>query len=83
MKLWLGVLLQHIKFTNLFEKSLQIVDSSIALPYWEFTYDNSKGFKYDNEVAYCIRGCAISLVSTSLDIECGLFRSHARSIQRS
>lgn len=45
-----GVILQHIKFTNLFESSLQLVDPSAALPYWEFTADNSWGLKYDNDV---------------------------------
>jgi len=45
-----GVLLQHIKFTNLFESSLQLVNPSASLPYWEFTADNSRGLKYDNDV---------------------------------
>lgn len=45
-----GVVLQHIKFTNLFESSMQLINPSVALPYWEFTADNAKGFKYNNEM---------------------------------
>ena len=46
----LGVVLQHIKFTNFFEASMQLVNPSVALPYWEFTADNAKGYKYNNEM---------------------------------
>jgi hypothetical protein len=45
-----GVILQHIKFTNLFESSMQMVDPSTALPYWEFTRDSAEGLKYDNHI---------------------------------
>lgn len=40
-----GFLLQHAKVTNIFEKSLQAVNPSLALPYWDFTIDNA--LKYD------------------------------------
>jgi MFS family permease len=33
----LGFLPQHIKLSNLFELSLQAVNPSLSLPYWEFT----------------------------------------------
>jgi len=35
----LGFLPQHIKITNAFEKSMQAVDRSVSLPYWDFTID--------------------------------------------
>jgi hypothetical protein len=35
----LGFLAQHIKLTNMFEESMQAVDPSITLPYWDFTID--------------------------------------------
>ena len=38
-----GFLPQHIKMTNSFEKSIQSVDSSVVLPYWDFTIDNAAG----------------------------------------
>ena len=39
----LGFLIQHIKFTNLFEGALQAIDPSVSLPYWDFTIDVSSG----------------------------------------
>ena len=38
-----GFLAQHMKMTNIFEKSIQAVDPSVALPYWDFTIDSSQG----------------------------------------
>lgn len=35
----LGFLTQHIKITNIFEKSMQSFDPSVSLPYWDFTID--------------------------------------------
>lgn len=35
----LGFVPQHIKLTNMFEASVQTVDPSFALPYWDFTID--------------------------------------------
>ena len=29
---------------------MQLVNPSVALPYWEFTADNAKGYKYNNEM---------------------------------
>jgi hypothetical protein len=29
---------------------MQMINPSVALPYWEFTADNAKGFKYNNEM---------------------------------
>ena len=34
-----GFLTQHMKLTNAFEKAMQAVDLSVALPYWDFTID--------------------------------------------
>lgn len=39
----LGFLPQHIKTTNMFEKSMQTVDPSASLPYWDFTIDYEEG----------------------------------------
>ena len=38
-----GFLPQHIKMTNIVETSLQAINPSIALPYWDFTVDQSEG----------------------------------------
>jgi len=38
----LGFVPQHIKLTNMFEESVQSVDPSFALPYWDFTIDVSQ-----------------------------------------
>uniref|UniRef100_A0A7S2W3X4 Tyrosinase copper-binding domain-containing protein n=1 Tax=Rhizochromulina marina TaxID=1034831 RepID=A0A7S2W3X4_9STRA len=35
----LGLLTQHIALSNAFERSLQAIDSSIALPYWDYTLE--------------------------------------------
>lgn len=37
-----GFLLQHSKITRIFEKSLQAIDPSLAMPYWDYTIDDSK-----------------------------------------
>ena len=34
---------QHIKMTNVFEKSMQSVDPSVCLPYWDFTIEYANG----------------------------------------
>ena len=39
----LGFLPQHIKMTNMFEESVQQVDPSFSLPYWDFTIDTEEG----------------------------------------
>lgn len=36
----LGFLPQHIKITNYFEESIQAVDPSVSLPYWDYTYES-------------------------------------------
>lgn len=36
----LGFFPQHIKMTNMFELSMQSVDPSITLPYWDFTIES-------------------------------------------
>ena len=36
-----GFLLQHIKLSNIFELSMQAVDKSTCLPYWDFTIESS------------------------------------------
>lgn len=37
----LGFVTQHIKLSNMFEKSMQSVDPSVTLPYWEFTREST------------------------------------------
>jgi len=39
----LGFLPQHIKISNIFEKSMQAVDPSVSLFYWDFTIDTVAG----------------------------------------
>lgn len=39
-----GILTHHVAITLQFEQSLQVIDPSISLPYWEYTMD---GYKYD------------------------------------
>ena len=39
----LGFLIQHIKLTNLFEKSMQSVNPAVTMPYWESTIEQSDG----------------------------------------
>ena len=39
----LGFLPQHFKITNIFEASMQAVDPSISLPYWDFTIESEDG----------------------------------------
>jgi hypothetical protein len=38
-----GFLPQHIKMTNIVEATLQAIDPSVSLPYWDFTIDQSEG----------------------------------------
>jgi len=45
-----GFLAQHMKMTNIFEKSMQAVDPSVTLPYWDFTIDESQGKSSFNSV---------------------------------
>lgn len=35
----LGFLPQHVKITNIFELAVQAVNPAVALPYWDYTYD--------------------------------------------
>ena len=38
-----GFLTQHVTITNMYEKALQAIDESMALPYWDFTVDYAAG----------------------------------------
>ena len=38
-----GFMPQHIKMTNMFENSMQAVDPSVALAYWDFTIEQADG----------------------------------------
>jgi len=38
-----GFMTQHVKMTNIIELSMQAVDPSVSLPYWDFTMDNTEG----------------------------------------
>jgi len=39
----LGFVTQHIKFSNMFELSMQSVNPKVTLPYWEYTKDFESG----------------------------------------
>lgn len=43
---------QHIKMTNVFEKSMQSVDPSVALPYWDFTIESSNSTALYNSMLF-------------------------------
>lgn len=36
-----GIMTHHIGYTLQFEQALQVVDPSIAIPYWEYTIDGA------------------------------------------
>lgn len=38
-----GIMTHHIGYTLQFEQALQVVDPSIAIPYWEYTIDAAEG----------------------------------------
>ena len=46
-----GFLPQHLKFSNAFELSMQAVDKSVTLPYWDFTIDqkNNNHFVFQSD----------------------------------
>jgi len=47
----LGFLPQHLKITNMFEASMQAVDPSTSLFYWDFTIENEAGVSiYDSDM---------------------------------
>ena len=47
-----GFYAQHLKITNMFEASVQLVEPSVALPYWDFTIDAAGGSKvFDSFIA--------------------------------
>jgi len=46
-----GFLTQHVKMTNIFEKSVQAVNPAVTIPYWDFTIDESYGLRgYSSEI---------------------------------
>lgn len=46
-----GFMMQHLKLTNILEKSMQAVNPSVTLPYWDFTIDHANGKSaYDSYV---------------------------------
>ena len=45
-----GFLAQHIKMTNIFEASMQAVDPSVTIPYWDFTIDDGQGKSAFNSI---------------------------------
>ena len=46
-----GFVAQHIKMTNIFEESIQLVDPSVSVPYWDFTIEETEGLHaYDSKV---------------------------------
>jgi hypothetical protein len=44
----LGFLPQHMKITNMFEKSMQAVDPSVSLFYWDFTIESTLELSFFN-----------------------------------
>jgi hypothetical protein len=47
-----GFLAQHLKMTNIFEASMQSVDASVSLPYWDFTIDSNMGKSAPDSVVF-------------------------------
>lgn len=47
-----GFLLQHLKMTSMFENSLQAVDPSVVLPYWDFTIEDAEGVEPTNSIMF-------------------------------
>lgn len=46
-----GFLAQHVKMTNIFESSMQLVNPAVAMPYWDFTIEESTGqHAYDSPI---------------------------------
>lgn len=46
-----GFLLSHVRASNVFETSLQVVDPSLTLPYWDFVMDQQLGkYAYNSEI---------------------------------
>jgi hypothetical protein len=48
----LGFLPQHIKISNMFEASMQAVDPSVSLPYWDFTIEAAEGVDLFDSAAF-------------------------------
>lgn len=46
-----GIIMQHIKFTNIFEASLQSILPALALPYWDFTVDAASNLRINESFA--------------------------------
>jgi Common central domain of tyrosinase len=48
----LGFLPQHIKLANLFETSVQTVDASFSLPYWDWTKEAAGGLTVQDSIMF-------------------------------
>jgi Common central domain of tyrosinase len=48
----LGFVTQHIKMSSMFEKSLQSVNPSVSLPYWEFTQESASNTSIYNSIMF-------------------------------
>ena len=48
----LGFVSQHIKLSSMFEKSLQSVNPSVSLPYWEFTLESASNTSIYNSIMF-------------------------------
>jgi hypothetical protein len=64
-----GFLIQHVKLTNSFEQSVQSVDSTVAIPYWDFTIDSSLG--YLAEECYVLQTSTYGEVNVPKDLSKG------------
>lgn len=48
-----GIMTHHIGYTLEFEQALQVVDPSVAIPYWEYTIESAEGFSsYGDSVIF-------------------------------
>jgi hypothetical protein len=64
-----GFLAQHLKMTNIFEQSVQSVDSTVALPYWDFTIDNA--LRYLAEDSFVMKASTYGEVKAPKDLSKG------------
>jgi len=48
----LGFFPQHVKMTSIFEKSVQAVDPSFSLPYWDYTIETASGDNIFNSIVF-------------------------------
>ena len=45
-------MIQHVKLNTILESSLQSIDKSVTLPYWDFTIDQAEGLAIYESVIF-------------------------------